>query len=310
MPTRSPDPVATIDIGTNAVLLLVAQMTERGRLVALVDRATITGLGRGVDRTGHLTPDGVERTLRVLRGYVDEALAAGATVVRAVGTSALRDARNADDFLAPAEEALGTPVEVISGRREAELTFRGSIEGIDLEANDVTVVDIGGGSTEVVRGTRGTPRAATSLDVGSVRLFERHLVSDPPSPLEVGRLREEVRVALDASPVVPAPPLVGIAGTVTTVACLIHAIDPYDPDRVHGLRVSGDDIATLAERLTAMPIEGRRQLPGLDPARADVIVPGTLLLLSIVEHSGAPEVIVSNGGVRVGLALELLDVLH
>ncbi len=302
----SADPVATIDVGSNAVLLLVARMTGQGRLITLVDRATITGLGRGVDRAGELSPASIEATLRVLRSYAEQAVAAGATEVRAVGTSALREARNAAAFLGPAAEVLGSDVEVISGDREAALTFRGAIEGIEVSAPEITVVDIGGGSTEVVRGTREAVAAATSLEIGSVRLFERHLASDPPTAGEVASLREEVRRVVAASPVRPSVPLVGIAGTVTTVACLIHAIDPYDPDRVHGLRVSGDEIATLAERLTAMSLAERKALPGLDPARADVVVAGTLLLLEIVEHAGAPEVVVSNGGVRVGLALELV----
>lgn len=300
------DPVATIDVGTNSVLLLVGRMSDRGRLVPLLDRATITGLGRGVDRSRRLAPQAIESTLRVLRDYVEQARAAGATVVRAVGTSAVREASNASEFLDAAAAILDAPIEVITGRREAELTFGGSIEGIDLDADDVTVVDIGGGSTEIVRGARGELQQATSLDVGSVRLFERHLTDDPPTAAQVGALREEVRSILSSAPVPLGVPLVGIAGTVTTVATLARVIDPYDPDRVHGLRISGDEIATLAEKLTAMTVAERRGLPGLDPARADVIIAGTLLLLGIVEHAGAEEVIVSNGGVRVGLALELL----
>jgi exopolyphosphatase/guanosine-5'-triphosphate,3'-diphosphate pyrophosphatase len=301
------DQVATIDVGTNALLLLVARRERNGRLLTLIDRATVTGLGRGVGRSGALAPDKVEATLRVFHDYVEQARAAGVTVVRAVGTSALREASNANDFLGPAAQLLGTPVEVITGRREAELTFRGSIEGLDLDPGEVTVLDIGGGSTEIVRGEPGRLRQAASLDLGSVRLYERHVDTDPPAPQQVAALREDIREALAHSPVQPTERLVGIAGNVTTVAALIHAIDPYDPDRVHGQRVSGDEIAALAERLSGMTMAERKKLPGIEPGRADVIVAGTLLLLGIVEHAGAGEVIVSNGGVRVGLALELTD---
>lgn len=288
------------------MLLLVARLDDRGRLVPLIDRATVTGLGRGVDRRGTLSPEAVQTALRVLRDYADQARATGARSIRAVGTSALRDARDATAFLEPASAIVGSPVEVITGAREAELTFRGSVEGIDVPDGVVTVVDLGGGSTEIVRG-RGTEASeATSLDVGSVRLFERHLRDDPPTPDQVAAARTDIREVLASSAVQPSAPLVGIAGTVTTVASLIRAIDPYDPDRVHGLRISVDEIAQLEERLLTMPVEDRRVLPGLDPARADVIAAGTLLLVEIAEAAGAREVVVSNGGVRVGLALELL----
>ena len=300
------DPVATIDVGTNSMLLLVARLGDRGRLVPLVDRATVTGLGRGVDRDGSLSPEGIEAGVRTLRDYVEQARATGASAIRAVGTSALRDADNAASFLEPAAGILGSPVEVITGMREAELTFLGSLEGIDLPEGDVSIVDLGGGSTEIVRGRGSTVLAATSLDVGSVRLFERHLRGDPPTGEQVARARGEIRDVLKQSAVAPGSPLVGIAGTVTTVACLIREIDPYDPDRVHGLRISTDEIARLTERLTDATIDERKTMPGLDPARADVIAGGALLLLEIAEAAGAAEVIVSNGGVRVGLALELL----
>lgn len=305
--TTSVDPVATIDVGTNAMLLYVARREPNGRLLTLVDRSTITGFGRGVALHRQLKRENVETALRVLRDYVEQARAGGASIVRAVGTSALRGAANAADFLEPAEEILGSPVEVISGRREAELTFRGSIEGIELDAPEVTVFDIGGGSMEIVRGTRGQLRQAVSLDIGSVSLFEHHLPDDPPKPQQLAAVREEIRATLESATVQPTSPLVGIAGTVTTVAAILRAIDPYDPDRVHGLRVSGDEVADLAERLAGMTIDQRRKLPGMEAGRADVIVAGTLLLLGIVEHAGASELIVSNGGVRVGLALELTD---
>lgn len=305
--TTPADPVATIDVGTNAMLLLLARREKNGRLLTLIDRSTITRFGRGVSIKRRLDPANVDNALRVFRDYVEQARAGGASVVRAVGTSALRAAQNAADFLGPAAEILGAPVEVISGRREAELTFRGSVEGIDLPAEEVTVFDIGGGSTEIVRGVRQKLREAVSLDIGSVSLFEQHMTADPPPPHEIAAVRDEIRRALEATPVQPTKTLVGIAGTVTTVATLLRGIDPYDPDRVHGQRVSADEIAALAERLTGMTIDQRRKLPGIEVGRADVIAAGVLLLLGIIEHAGASELVVSNGGVRVGLALELTD---
>lgn len=299
--------VAAIDIGTNTVLLLVLETGSDG-VHALIDRATITRLGRGVDRTRRLDPDAQARTLACLREYASEIQRAGATRVAAVGTSALRDARGGDVFLDDAARILGVRPAVIEGSREAALTFSGALSGIGARG-DLVVFDVGGGSTEVVIGTGddgvGRVRAATSLDVGSVRLFERHVASDPPLPGELERVRADVRSALAGLASVPDATLVGVAGTVTTLAAIEQGLHVYDAARVHGAQLSRAAVARLVARLSAASLSERRGIPGLEPGRADVIVVGALIVEQVLDWAGADELVVSDRGVRWGLALEL-----
>jgi exopolyphosphatase/guanosine-5'-triphosphate,3'-diphosphate pyrophosphatase len=279
-------------------------------VVPVAERATITRIGRGVDHSGRLDPQAIETTLQALRDYVTLARQAGARGVAAVATSALRDAANGDAFLGPAAEILGSQVEVISGTREAELTFRGAVQGLELQRGPVTVVDVGGGSTELVQGSLGGGRPeltnSVSLDIGSVRLTERHLAHDPPRAEEITALQQGLDAALAEAAVQPRMPLVGIAGTVTTLAALAHQVEPYDPERIHGTRLSGDTLGQLVRTLASRSTEERKALPGLEPGRADVILAGALIVQGVLRHAGGDEVIVSHGGVRMGLADELL----
>lgn len=310
--------VAAIDIGTNSVLLLVAER-RGGELCPLVERATITRLGQGVDATRTLAPEAVERTLACLARYGDELRALGAERIDAVGTSAMRDAAGGEAFVARARELLGVAPRVISGEEEAELTFVGALTGLSLPSGPCIVFDIGGGSTEIIVGTTsggsGQVEAAVSLDVGSVRLTERHVRSDPPTPAEVSAIRADVRAALALAPAPPAGPtrplLVGVAGTVTTVAALIRDVVPYDAAVVHGACVSREEIQSTTVRLASLPLAARRQLPAIEPARADVIVAGSLLIEEIMAWAGGgdeprtDQLIVSDRGVRWGLARRL-----
>lgn len=306
--------VAAIDIGTNSVLLLVAERNADGDLVPVVERATITRLGQGVDRTRHLAAEAVARTLACLADYAAELRRLGVNRVDAVGTSAMRDAIGGDAFLASARATLGVTPRVISGAEEASLTFRGAIGGLGLaDASGVTVFDIGGGSTEIVRGgfEQGQPviSFANSLDIGSVRLFERLIEHDPPSSNEIANVVAITEKGLLACPA-PAPgePLVGIAGTVTTIAAVARGICPYDGSRVHGTRLSAQEVREVSLRLGSLPLAERQLLPGLEPKRADVIVVGATILSTILAWSGAAEVIVSDRGVRWGLAEELATI--
>lgn len=310
--------VAAIDIGTNSVLLLVAER-RGGELCPLVERATITRLGQGVDATRTLAPEAVERTLACLARYGDELRALGAERIDAVGTSAMRDAAGGEAFVARARELLGVAPRVISGEEEAELTFVGALTGLSFPSGPCIVFDIGGGSTEIIVGTTsggsGQVEAAVSLDVGSVRLTERHVRSDPPTPAELSAIRADVRAALALAPAPPAGPtrplLVGVAGTVTTVAALIRDVVPYDAAVVHGARVSREEIQSTTARLASLPLAARRQLPAIEPARADVIVAGSLLIEEIMAWAGGgdeprtDQMIVSDRGVRWGLARRL-----
>lgn len=302
--------VATIDIGTNSVLLLIAE--RRGDdLVAVVERATITRLGRGVDRTRALDPEAIAATLACLGDYAAEIARAGVARVDAVGTSAMRDARGGSDFQARAHEILGVAPRVISGDEEADLTFAGALAGLGLDG-PVLVFDLGGGSTEIIRGRAGatdTRERAVSLDIGSVRLTERHLRGDPPAAGEIAAVRADARAALatlGAGFLGGAAEVVGVAGTVTTLAAHALGVAPYDAARVHGARLDAATIARVTADLAARPLADRRALPAIDPRRADVIVAGAIIVEEVLTWAGAPRLVVSDRGVRWGLAKRLV----
>lgn len=297
---------AAIDIGTNSVLLLVAR-TDGVRFERVEDHATITRLGQGVDRTRTLDAAAIDRTLTCLRAYAERLKALGVTSLRVAATSAVRDALNREAFVEPATAILGAPVETVSGEREARLTFRGSLLGLPIEAGTaVTTFDIGGGSTEIITGPAfAAPGSARSLDIGVVRLTERHVRHDPPTDSELDAVRADIdRSLATLGPPHPHACLVGIAGTVTTLAAIHHGVVPYASERIHGASLSLDALDALASRLASLTIADRGQVPGLDPRRADVIVAGALLASAVVRWSGDTTVMVSDGGVRVGLLTE------
>jgi exopolyphosphatase/guanosine-5'-triphosphate,3'-diphosphate pyrophosphatase len=309
--------VATIDIGTNSVLLLVAELRD-GAVVPVLERATITRLGRGVDSTRTFDPAAVEATLACLAEYAEEIRRAGAARVDVVGTSAMRDARGGEELRDRAAALLGVAPRVISGNEEAELTFAGALSGLDIEG-PALVFDLGGGSTELIRGSVSAGGAAelaraVSLDVGSVRLTERCLASDPPRPDEIAEVRRTARAQLDAALITlgapePAAEIVGVAGTVTTLAAYVLGVTPYDPTRVHGARISADAIARSALELAAMSVAQRRALPTIEPKRADVIVAGAVLtdeILTWARPFTRGDLVISDRGVRWGLAARLL----
>jgi len=302
--------VAAIDIGTNSVLLLIAE--RRGdEIVPLVERATITRLGQGVDKSRRLLPEASQRTLDCLASYAEEIKGQGVTVVAAVGTSAMRDAQGGAEFRSEAKGILGVEPSVASGREEAELTFEGALTGLAL-TGPVTVFDVGGGSTEIVTGdAQGGIDHATSLDVGSVRLTERHIHNDPPTEAEREAVREDVRASLVRSGIAPVGALVGVAGTVTTLAAYVRDVAPYDPNLVHGARLEREEVLSAARSLSSMSLEARRSLRSVDPKRADVIVAGAAIVVEVLfwaqTGSSAPaELIVSDRGVRWGLAQRML----
>lgn len=300
--------VATLDIGTNSVLLLIAETGPKG-LVPLFERATITRLGEGVDRTRRLAPAARERTLACIRDYAREIARHGVERAAAVGTSALRDAEGGATFTAELSGVLGFEPLVIDGQREAELTFRGALSGLSV-AGRVAVFDVGGGSTEIVQGTilasGAEVASAVSLDIGSVRLFERHVANDPPRSDEMERVKADIAAALATAPTpVPSATLVGVAGTVTTLASIALELDVYDPARVHGARLTLDTVHELCRKLASSSLAERRQLTGLDPRRADVIVVGAAIVRAVLEAHGQSELVVSDRGVRFGLAEEL-----
>lgn len=297
--------VACIDIGTNSVLLLIAEQSPRGP-VALVEQATITRLGQGVDRTGQLAPEACERTLACLRAYANTIAEYGAERVVAVGTSAMRDARNGAKFREHARELLGTEPRVISGDEEAALTFVGALSGLQLTGT-LVVFDVGGGSTEIIVGERDSARehvtSARSLDIGSVRLYERFFAHDPPTAGECEAVRKHVAEQLASyGPIPTTKTLLGVAGTVTTLAAIDLALEPYTAERVHGARITEQRVREIAADLARLSTAERKRLPGLAPDRADVIVAGALLVHEVILWAQCEELVVSDRGVRWGLA--------
>jgi exopolyphosphatase/guanosine-5'-triphosphate,3'-diphosphate pyrophosphatase len=306
--------VAAIDIGTNSTRLLVGEITSRrGELVPLDRRMTITRLGQAVDATRRLAPEAIERTLAALREYrevMDEL--GGVEAVRATATSAARDATNRADFFTPAAEILGTELELLSGDEEAALSFLGATTGLD-RVGDVPapylVVDIGGGSTEFVVGTE-APEGKLSVDVGSVRLTEAWLHSDPPEPEELSQAvhvaREHVVDVIREVPAVKeAKTLIGLAGTVTTVAAIEMGLAEYDATRIHHSRLTRAEVEEVFRTLATESLEQRRHNPGLDPGRADVIVGGVIVLVTILRTMGFDELLVSEADILDGLVRSL-----
>ncbi|MBO1336582.1 Ppx/GppA phosphatase family protein [Streptomyces sp. VRA16 Mangrove soil] len=307
--------VAAIDCGTNSIRLLVADANpETGELVDLDRRMTIVRLGQGVDKTGRLAPEALERTFAACREYAAVIKEHGAEKVRFVATSASRDASNRDDFVRGVLDILGVEPEVITGDQEAEFSFTGAtkeLTGRDDVAEPYLVVDIGGGSTEFVVGTD-TVERALSVDVGCVRMTERHLVAedgtvtDPPTPAQIEAIRADITEALDRVtqlvPITSARTLVGLAGSVTTVAALALGLDAYDSAAIHHSRIPFEKVAELTDWLLASTHAERAAKPVIHPGRVDVIASGALVLRLIMEWIGAREVVVSEHDILDGIA--------
>lgn len=302
---------AAIDIGTVTCRMLVVDVGESG-LHELTREYAITNLGEGVDATGELKPEAMERVVRAIDGFLavrDSLSTPDHPVVRtvAVATSAARDARNAADFAARLRER-GIELSVIPGSREAALSFSGA--SIDFSGERLMVVDVGGGSTEVVMGTGGAePVCAHSFNVGCRRVTEKFLASDPPAPEELARARawihekmaswfaEQSKEAADLERVV------AVAGTATTVVSIRDRMETYDSSRVHKARVSRQELLEVYERLAALPLSARKQVVGLDPKRASVMVAGLLILLEVLDFAGVDAFTVSETDILHGITL-------
>lgn len=301
---------AAVDVGSNSCRLLVVDADGQ----PIIREMEITRLGRGVDEHGRLDDGSLERTLEVVERYrerwEEHGVASGA--VRIAATSAVRDAVDRDRFFEGVRERTGVDAVVLSGDDEARTTFRGVAARLDVQA-PLVVIDVGGGSTElIVGGEDGAVTAAVSLQLGSVRLTERLLRSDPPSEDEVRSAREEVRVELEegrrqledrgADPRVGT--LVGVAGTVTTLTALHLDIDPYDPELVHGTRLPRAVADVLTDVLLRMTVADRAQLPQVSPGREDVIAGGAMIVRGVMERFGHRELVTSEADILDGLALQ------
>lgn len=314
--------LASLDIGTNSTRLLVADC-DGFQTRTVERRMVITRLGEGVDRTHRLAPEAVERTAVALAAYREVMSELEPSGVAAAATSALRDSENGEEFLDLAERSIGVRPRVLPGDEEAFLSFLGAVSDLDERpesSGQMLVFDIGGGSTElmvggldVVGGTNGEPRRDTlevrSVDVGCVRMSERFLTADPPSPVSVGRmeshivgrLKPAIAGLLSARPVLA----VGLAGTVTTISGINLGLEAYDTERIHHSRLSRGEVEEIFMKLASVPIEERRRVMGLEPARADIIVGGAAVLRVIMDLAGLDEILVSEKDILDGLVLDL-----
>jgi exopolyphosphatase/guanosine-5'-triphosphate,3'-diphosphate pyrophosphatase len=306
--------VAAIDCGTNSIRLLVADADPAtGELTELDRRMEIVRLGQGVDRTGRLAPEALERTFAACRQYADVIKEYGAEKIRFVATSASRDAENRDEFVRGVLDILGVEPEVISGDQEAEFSFDGAtkeLAGTEHLPKPYLVVDIGGGSTEFVVGDDRV-LAARSVDIGCVRMTERHLVrdgvvTDPPTLGQITAIRADIDAALDLAeetvPLTEAATLVGLAGTVTTVAAIALGLEEYDSEAIHHSRISFEQVQEITGRLVTSTHAERAAIPAMHPGRVDVITAGALVLLGVMKRSGAREIVVSEHDILDGIA--------
>ncbi|MEU2722009.1 Ppx/GppA phosphatase family protein [Streptomyces smyrnaeus] len=318
--------VAAIDCGTNSIRLLVADLTVSesasgaGEAVALTDldrRMEIVRLGQGVDRTGRLAPEALERTFAACRRYAEVIASFGVPPERTrfVATSASRDAENREEFVSGVLDILGVEPEVITGDQEADFSFTGATKELSTGtfAPPYLVVDIGGGSTEFVLGTEGV-EAARSVDIGCVRLTERHLTVDgalteTPTEAQVDAIRADVSAALDevarTVPLERTRTLVGLAGTVTTLGGIALDLDSYDSSRIHHTRIPRSRVRELTDRLLTATHDERAAIPVMHPGRVDVINAGALVLLTIMERIGAEEVVVSEHDILDGIGFKV-----
>jgi exopolyphosphatase/guanosine-5'-triphosphate,3'-diphosphate pyrophosphatase len=298
--------VAAIDCGTNSIRLLVADV-DGEKLTDVTRQMQLVRLGEGVDRTGRNGDAALARTGAALAAYAQEIADHGVTRVRMCATSASRDASNADDFRAMVRGVLGVDPEVISGRQEAHLSFLGAVNGLTAEP-PYLVFDLGGGSTEFVTGRTDVERAI-SMDIGCVRMTERHLHDDPPSAAQIdaasAEITEAVDVALAAVPGREARTLVGLAGTVTTVTALALDLPEYDASRIHHARVPYEAVARVTSELVGMTVAERSARPVMHPGRADVIGAGALILRIIMERSGQSSLVTSEHDILDGIAFGL-----
>jgi exopolyphosphatase/guanosine-5'-triphosphate,3'-diphosphate pyrophosphatase len=299
--------VAAIDCGTNSIRLLIAEPAGDGTLVDVAREMRIVRLGQGVDRTGRLAPEAIARTREALVDYAQLIDEHGASAVRMVATSATRDAANRDEFTTMVHRVLGAEPEVITGAEEAALSFAGAVAGLPGAASPVLVADIGGGSTELVLGNG--ELAAHSMDIGCVRMTERHLRADPPSKAQIAATVADVRAAIEVAardvPIAQAATFVGVAGTVTTLAAIVHGMPSYDPAAIHGSTMTAAEVADVTARVLAMTHEQRAALPVMHPGRVDVIGGGALILRELVAAAGVSSVVASEHDILDGIAAGL-----
>jgi exopolyphosphatase / guanosine-5'-triphosphate,3'-diphosphate pyrophosphatase len=302
---------AAMDLGSLTVRLAVAEPTPGGQFRVLLHRREITGLGQGLVLTGEMAPEGMARTLKALQTFKQLLTDQHVEVCRAVGTQALRQARNRQIFLDQIQDTLGLTVEVLAPEAEARLSLTGVLTGLApevLSAPEVLVFDVGGGSSEFALMRPGQEPVFASLPLGVLTLSQAHPLGDPPKPEKVAALKEELAARLGSfyqgaiEPYLKGDPcLVGTAGAVTTLAALQLRLRPYDPKKINNLILTRGQVAALAELLAGMPEAARAQLPGIEPAKAGVMVAGALIILTILTVCRQDSLVVIDAGLLEGV---------
>jgi exopolyphosphatase/guanosine-5'-triphosphate,3'-diphosphate pyrophosphatase len=299
--------IGAVDIGTNSVRLLVADVDEQERLRTAHRMGEISRLGEGLDRTGVIDEHAAARTLDCIERFVQEAEYSGASCIRVAGTNALRVARNGPEVAGRFSDRIGYPVEILSGEEEARLVYLAVLSGLATPHGRSVVVDIGGGSTEIITGDGHDCRRVMSLELGCVRLTERYLDTDPPGPGEIDTVRRHVRAVLsERLPAMSDEPLdraIGVGGTVTAFAALDLGLAKYDPARIENHLLAKERIHAIERQLCETPLAERRELAGVSRGRADVIPAGSIILSEFVDRFPVSGVYVSTRGLRYGLVL-------
>lgn len=295
--------LSTIDIGTNTILMVTLEMLHDGSMRLVSDQHEIARLGKGVDASRRIQPDAFDRVAGYLEGYRESAIQLGADQIVAFGTSALRDATNRDEFCRAMRERTGVSIEILTGDEEAELTYHGALFGMDFSTDDCAVLDIGGGSTELAVGRDGRFLHGGSVDVGAVRITERHLSTAPVDAATIEIARRYARDILGTFiPLPNSTTVVGVAGTVTTLGAIAADIAEFNPTLLDGFSLSSRAIHAITERLSTLSVDEIRRIPQVHPERADLLLGGAIILDEFVAINSVAEVIVSTRGVRYGYA--------
>ncbi len=296
---------ATIDIGSNSVLVFVAEKDEKGNWKTLAEKAEITRLGEGLKATGRLSKEAMERTAKAVCDFAELARNLGAEKILAVGTMALRTASNSDEFIKLVKDMCDVDVEVIPGEEEARLSFLAVKSGLKTPADRVVVIDVGGGSTEFIFGKGDEIEKKFSLNIGAIRFTEDYLKHDPPEKDEINAMLSAIENELGDLKVDFQPDaLLGIGGTITNLAAVKHKMEKYDPEIVDGTELTLQEVEDMLWKFSSMTVEERKKIPGLQPKRADVIIAGTGIVYTIMKKLGLPKLTVSVRGVRHGLMFD------
>ena len=296
---------AVIDVGSSSIKFFLGELSEDGSLKTIVDENDIQRIAEGLRETGEISPAAMERNIQALSRFAKKAVENGADEIICIGTMALRNATNAVDFLKKAREACGVKVKVISGEEEARLSYLAVLSGLPMQDEKIVIFDTGGGSTEFVFGEGSTVSKRFSVDIGNIRITEKFFKNDPVTQEEVEAAAKEIENIFTRYDVRgEINQLVGMGGTVTAMGAVKHKMEIYKPEVIHGSKLSLDDIEAQVLDYSNKTIEERRQIVGLQPKRADVILAGSCILRAILKLLGANEVTISDRGIRHGLAFD------